>query len=79
MYIPPALSSSPSALSRVPSGQSPTTSHNSNPPTFTQNHFDIWIEYQKGKGKAVTKDTWSLLIDFIRTIDGEFKEYDEEG
>jgi hypothetical protein len=27
----------------------------------------------------VTKDTWSLFIDFVRSIDGEFKEYDEEG
>jgi DCN1-like protein 1/2 len=31
------------------------------------------------KGKAVSKDTWSLLFDFIRTIDGNFKEYDETG
>ena len=68
IYIPPALSARPSALS-----------HGSDPPQFTQSHFDAWIEFQKLKGKAVSKDTWSLFIDFIRSIDGDFKIYDEEG
>jgi hypothetical protein len=27
----------------------------------------------------VSKDTWSLLVDFIRSIDADFKEHDEEG
>jgi DCN1-like protein 1/2 len=49
------------------------------PTQFTKAHFDKWIEFQEKKGKAVSKDTWSLLIDFIRTIDSEFKEYDEGG
>ena len=31
------------------------------------------------KGKAVTRDTWVLFIDFVRSIDKDFKDYDEEG
>jgi len=27
----------------------------------------------------VSKDTWSLFVDFIRSIDKDFKEYDKEG
>ncbi|WRT65161.1 uncharacterized protein IL334_002104 [Kwoniella shivajii] len=70
LFIPPALSSSPSALSR--------TSDNT-PPQFTETEFALWLEFMKKKGKAVSKDTWSLLVDFIRSIDKEFKEYDDEG
>lgn len=31
------------------------------------------------KNKAVSKDTWALLVDFARSIDKDFKEYDEDG
>ena len=81
LYIPPALSSRPSALSRVvtPNASVATTSSTSDPPQFTNDDFDTWIEFQRKKGKAVSKDTWSLFVDFIRSIDGDFKEYDEEG
>jgi len=41
--------------------------------------FDTWIEFQRKKGKAVSKDTWSLFVDFIRNIDKDFKQYDQEG
>lgn len=80
LYIPPALSSRPSALSRVvtPNASVATTSSTSDPPQFTNDDFDTWIEFQRKKGKAVSKDTWSLFVDFIRSIDGDFKEYDEE-
>ncbi|WWD08085.1 hypothetical protein V865_006195 [Kwoniella europaea PYCC6329] len=70
LFIPPALSSSPSALA---------CSSDNRPPEFTEEEFDLWIEFMKKKGKAVSKDTWSLLVDFIRTIDKDFKEYDDEG
>lgn len=33
----------------------------------------------KGKGKAVSRDTWVLFVDFVRSIDADFKEHDEEG
>lgn len=33
----------------------------------------------RAKGKAVTRDTWVLFIDFVRSIDKDFKDYDEEG
>lgn len=78
IYIPPALTAKPSALSRIPP-KSPATTRSNVPTQFTKAHFDKWIEFQEKKGKAVSKDTWSLLIDFIRTIDSEFKEYDEGG
>jgi DCN1-like protein 1/2 len=39
----------------------------------------MWLDFQKTRGKAVSKDTWSLLVDFIRSIDKEFREYDDAG
>ncbi|WVF70183.1 hypothetical protein IAT40_004971 [Kwoniella sp. CBS 6097] len=71
LYIPPALSSTPSALSHH--------SDTSAPPQFGQEEFELWLEFIRQKGKAVSRDTWSLLVDFIRSIDKEFKEYDDEG
>ncbi|WWD21940.1 hypothetical protein CI109_106428 [Kwoniella shandongensis] len=70
LFIPPALSSSPSALSHLPDNSSPH---------FTQTEFALWLEFIKQKGKAVSKDTWSLFVDFVRSIDMDFKEYDDEG
>ena len=78
LYIPPALSAQPSALSYISAG-SPPSAPSDDPPRFTMANFDSWIDFQRQKGKAVSKDTWNLFIDFIRTMDGEFKEYDEEG
>lgn len=48
-------------------------------PKFTEKHFEQWLAFQKKRGKSVSKDTWALLVDFIRTIDADFKEYDESG
>ncbi|GFZ49073.1 Defective in cullin neddylation protein 1 [Saitozyma sp. JCM 24511] len=78
LFIPPALSSSPSALSHLPPGVPQNTS-STEPPQFAQAEFDAWIAFQKQKNRAVSKDTWSLFVDFIRSIDKEFKEYDEGG
>lgn len=39
----------------------------------------MWLDFQKKRGKAISKDTWSLLVDFIRSIDAQFKDYDESG
>lgn len=78
IFVNPALESSPSALSHIPSGSPPNT-RSSEPPQFTSKHFDQWIEFQTKKNKAVSKDTWNLFVDFMRTIDAEFKQYDEAG
>ncbi|WVQ83956.1 hypothetical protein IAT38_006101 [Cryptococcus sp. DSM 104549] len=69
LFIPPALHSTPSALSNATTGAAPE---------FGDAEFDLWIEFVKGKGKDISKDTWALLVDFIRSIDKEFKTYDEE-
>ena len=78
LFVKPALEATPSALSHIPNG-SPPLSASSDPPQFSERHFDQWIEFMTKKGKAVSKDTWSLLFDFIRTIDAGFKDYDETG
>lgn len=77
--MPPALESRPSALSRIPTGGAPNSPSTERPPEFTKTHFDLWLEFQKKKGRAVSKDTWSLFIDFIRSIDADFKDYDDSG
>lgn len=79
LFIPPALAARPSALSHVPSGSNPTGPATSEPAAFGTDDLDLWLDYQRNRGKAISKDTWSLFIDFIRTIDAEFKDYDEEG
>jgi DCN1-like protein 1/2 len=80
--IPPALRSVPSALSHVVVVDQDTneTAPASDPtPQFTEKHLEMWIEFQKERGKAVSKDTWNMFIDFVRVIDKEFKEYSDEG
>lgn len=79
LYIPPALTSRPSALARVPANSPATSTSTFDSPQFTQDDFNTWIEFQRKKGKAVSKDTWSLFVDFVRSIDKDFKDYDEEG
>lgn len=79
LYIPPALAARPSALARIPAGEPPNSSSNTQPPAFTSKHLEMWCEFQRKKGKAVSKDTWSLFVDFARSIDKDFKEYDDSG
>jgi len=44
-------------------------------PEFT----DWWFEFLNKKGgKGVSKDTWTMFLDFVRTIDSEFKNHDFE-
>nr|XP_019008888.1 defective in Cullin neddylation protein 1 [Kwoniella pini CBS 10737]OCF47669.1 defective in Cullin neddylation protein 1 [Kwoniella pini CBS 10737] len=76
MFIPPALSSCPSSLCKITNN---SIQQQQQQPEFTKNEFDLWIEFINKKGKSISKDTWSLLIDFIKSIDKDFKEYDDEG
>ncbi|CAK9784822.1 DUF298-domain-containing protein [Cutaneotrichosporon oleaginosum] len=77
LFIPPAMAAKPSALSHVEAGQSPSGPATKNPSLLGESGFQLWLDFQKSRNKAVSKDTWSLFIDFVRTIDAEFKEYDE--
>ncbi|GAA5911893.1 NEDD8 ligase DCN1 [Sporobolomyces salmoneus] len=46
---------------------------------FDQERLGWWIEFLTENGsKVVSKDTWSLFLEFTRTIDGDFGNYDEE-
>jgi DCN1-like protein 1/2 len=76
IFIPPAMESRPSALSYQ---NEANPSLNSSVPKFTKGNFQQWIDFQKKRNKAVNKDTWVLLVDFIRSIDADFKEFDESG
>lgn len=78
LFIPPAMAASPSALSKLPPRAASDT-QTDEPPAFNGDDLEMWLEFQRERGKAVSKDTWSLFIDFLRTIDKEYKEYDEEG
>ncbi|GAW06761.1 defective in Cullin neddylation protein 1 [Lentinula edodes] len=43
-------------------------------------YTDWWFEFLNEKGgKGVSKDTWSMFLDFMRSIDTKFEKYDMEG
>jgi DCN1-like protein 1/2 len=46
-------------------------------PAFTD--LDDWLEFMKTRGKPVSKDVWGLFVDFVRTIDPDYANYDEDG
>ncbi|KND01302.1 uncharacterized protein SPPG_03111 [Spizellomyces punctatus DAOM BR117] len=42
-------------------------------------HLDLWVEFLREKhGKAISKDTWNLLLEFIRTSDENFSNHDTD-
>ena len=73
VFFPPALAATPSALSHITDPNTGATTNS----TFTD--LDDWLEFMKARGKPVSKDVWGLFVDFVRTIDPDYANYDEEG
>ncbi|GAA5902954.1 hypothetical protein JCM5296_004503 [Sporobolomyces johnsonii] len=47
--------------------------------SFPSEHLTWWLDFLARKGgKAVSRDTWNLFLDFSRSIDPAFEQYDEE-
>lgn len=43
-------------------------------------HNEWWSEFLTAKKvKGISKDAWSMFLDFVRTIDSRFETYDEAG
>lgn len=46
-------------------------------PGWKPEYNDLWFQFMTEKGgKGVSKDTWQMFFDFIRTIDDKFEKYD---
>ncbi|OCH92560.1 DUF298-domain-containing protein [Obba rivulosa] len=42
-------------------------------------YLEWWFEFLNEKGgKGVSKDTWQMFLEFVRTIDARFEKYDTE-
>jgi len=43
--------------------------------------LDLWLTYleEKHKNKAMTRDTWNLLLVFSKKINGDMSNFDTEG
>lgn len=41
-------------------------------------HIELWNEFLEGRKHAISRDTYSLLLDFTRNIDYDLKNFDEE-
>jgi len=47
---------------------------------WKEEYTSWWFDFLNEKGgKGVSKDTWVMFLDFIRSIDSKFTEYDTEG
>ncbi|CAO3668853.1 unnamed protein product [Umbelopsis vinacea] len=43
-------------------------------------HLDLWIKFiEEQHGKAISRDTWNLLLDFSKQADTELNNHDAEG
>ena len=43
------------------------------------NLLRLWVEFVSENGKAVTKDTWNLLLEFVTSVDPYLSNYDFDG
>lgn len=41
-------------------------------------HLDLWLEFLHERKHAISRDTYSLLLDFALTIHNDMSNYDEE-
>lgn len=46
--------------------------------SFTPRQFNLWKSFlqEKGKDRAISKDTWMLFLDFTKEIDSDFQNHD---
>ncbi|KAF9228142.1 DUF298-domain-containing protein [Gyrodon lividus] len=46
---------------------------------WTKEHTNMWLEYMRARDDiAVSRDTWRMLPDFIRSFDGDFNNHDDQ-
>ncbi|KAI0556552.1 DCUN1 domain containing protein [Gracilaria domingensis] len=41
-------------------------------------HLDLWMDFLKNRRQAISRDTYTLLLDFANTVDDSMSNYDEE-
>ncbi|KIK66275.1 hypothetical protein GYMLUDRAFT_239255 [Collybiopsis luxurians FD-317 M1] len=67
------------ALSHIASTDSDHDVDMSGAEGWKPEHTQLWFEFLNEKGgKGVSKDTWRMFLDFMRTIDAKFEKYDME-
>lgn len=42
-------------------------------------HLSLWLEFLEPKTQSISRDTYSLLLDFASTINSDMTNYDENG
>lgn len=59
---------------------SPTFKGNKNG-RFTQRQLDLWKKFLSIKvpGRSITKDVWTLFLEFTSIVDPDFIDHDEDG
>ncbi|KAH9922224.1 defective in Cullin neddylation protein 1 [Fomitopsis serialis] len=46
---------------------------------WKEEHTQWWFEFLNEKGgKGISKDTWQMFLEFVRSIDSKFEKYDAE-